>query len=173
MNKLLLTAALKVVAYIEENIKAGIDYEGNKFQYSQKPFYRPFSESIYKKLGKSNKGKLYEIVTSKNGKKGMIILGYDQYKKYMSPNTYNTYLTYTGSMLRSLTLIKIDNNQAIIGFTNRSDAEKAYYLNVSGAGKSRKLWKFLGITTKQKEILLNEIGEQFKNIIINSIIKGA
>ncbi len=76
-------------------------------------------------------------------------------------------------MLRSLTVIKIDNNQAIIGFTNSSDAKKAYYLNVSGAGKSRKLWKFLGITTKQKEILQNEIGEEIKNIIINSIIKGA
>jgi len=69
-------------------------------------------------------------------------------------------------MLASLTH-QIRNNEIIVSFASRRAAEKAYYLNVAGAGKSRKFWKFMGLTDKNEGILADFAGEIFaRNINI-------
>ncbi|APF16980.1 hypothetical protein Calab_1517 [Caldithrix abyssi DSM 13497] len=162
-QKLLTDIGVTVLAMIEQNIAQGVDVHGQKFAYSEKPFYRPYDPQIVKKLGgKSGKGKFYEIVKSKStGKLGMIILGgYKQYKQKVNPQAANDFLTFSGKMLRNLKIIKAENNQVIIGFTDPIQAQKAFWLNISGAGRSRKLWKFLGLRKEQWEQLKKRYGLQ-------------
>ncbi len=162
-QKLLTDIGVTVLAMIEQNIAQGVDVEGNKFTYSEKPFYRPYNPQIIRKLGgKSGKGKFYEIVKSKStGKLGMIILGgYKQYKQKVNPEASGDFLTWSGQMLRNLKIIKAENNQVIIGFTDPVQAQKAFWLNVSGAGRGRKLWKFLGLRKEQWEQIKKQYGLQ-------------
>ena len=161
-QKLLSDIGLTALAMIEQNIAQGIDIEGKKFAYSEKPFYRPYSKAVQKKLGgKSGQGKFYEIITRQNGKLGMIILGgYKQYKEKVNPTAKNDFLTFSGKMLRNLKIIKTENNQVIIGFTDPIQAKKAFWLNVSGAGRGRKLWKFLGLRKEQWKKLSEQYGLQ-------------
>ena len=162
-KKLLTDIGVAALAMIEQNIARGIDVEGRKFSYSEKPFYRPYDPQIIQKLGgKSGKGKFYQIVKSRSaGKLGMIVLGgYKQYKKKVNPQAANDFLTFSGKMLRNLKIIKAENNQVIIGFTDPVQAQKAFWLNISGAGRSRKLWKFLGLRKEQWEQLKKQYGLQ-------------
>ena len=170
-KKLLNIAAVRTLAYIETNIKNGVDCKGGKFQYSKKPFYRPYEKKIASKLGGSDgEGKLYKIITGKNGKLGMIILGgYDSLKRNLYPQSYSHFLTQTGKMLRSMSALKIDDKSAIIGFSDPDSAQKAYWLNVSGAGRSRKLWRFLCISQAQEKELTEEIGNEFYQITVKKL----
>lgn len=171
MEKLLHVAGVTVLAFIEKNIKNGVSYDGDKFEYSKNPFFRPYDQKIYKKLGGKNAiGTLFNIVHSKNsGKMGMIILGgYDEYKRKMHPSAYNSFLTVSGKMLRSMNL-KVSANEAIIGFSGEEENKRAYWLNVSGAGRSRKLWKFLGISENQKEKLKKLVADEYKKIIVEDL----
>jgi len=168
MKKLFQIAGVKVLAFIEENIKKGIDYEGNAFQYSTNPYYIPFNDAIYKKLGgKNGNGKLFQMVYSKRtGLLGMIILGgYKAYKEKVHPSAAKSYLTVTGKMLRSMD-VKATDNEAIISFTGEEEQQKAFWFNVSGVGRSRKLWKFLGITEMQKKQLTEELTESAREIVV-------
>jgi|YNPBryulayer2012_1023412.scaffolds.fasta_scaffold130277_1 hypothetical protein len=49
---------------------------------------------------------------------------------------------------------KPQNNQIVISFSDPLSEKKAFFLNISGVGKSRKLWKFLGLTKENEKILL-------------------
>ncbi len=60
-QKLLMQIGTSALAMIEQNIAQGIDSEGNKYAYSEKPFYRPYNPQIIKKLG----GKAASSVSSK------------------------------------------------------------------------------------------------------------
>ena len=168
MKKLFQIAGVRVLAFIEENIKKGIDYEGKPFQYSTNPYYIPFDDKIYRKLGgKNGNGKFYQVVHSKRtGLLGMIILGgYKAYKEKVYPSAAKNFLTVTGKMLRSMN-VKATDTEAIISFTGEENQKKAFWLNISGAGRSRKLWKFLGITEEQKKKLIDELNEPAKEIYI-------
>ncbi len=171
MKKLVQIASVRVLAYIEANIKAGKDYEGKRFKYSQKPFYRPYSQKVISKLdGKNGAGKLYNIVTGKNGKLGMVIIGgYDSLKKRLYPQAYDNFLVQSGKMLRSMSILKIDDGHAIIGFSEQEQAQKAFWLNISGVGKRRKLWKFLGITKGQEKELAEKIKDEFYKISVEKL----
>ena len=150
-QKLLDEIAIAALSMIEDNIHKGIDMDGKSYSYSEKPFYHPYSKTIRSKLGgKAGQGKFYEIIKGKNGKLGMIILGgYKQYKQKINPTAANDYLTFSGKMLRNLNVIEAKGNRIVIGFTDPKQAKKAFWLNVSGAGRSRKLWKFLGLRKSQ------------------------
>lgn len=172
-KKLLSIAGVKALAYIETNIKSGTDYQGKSFRYSQKPFYRPYDKRIVQKLGgKNGAGKLYDIITNKDGKLGMIILGgYDSLKKNLYPQSYDHFLTQTGKMLRSMSVIKVDDTTAIIGFSDAESSQKAFWLNVSGAGRSRKLWQFLGISKSQEKELAESLKAKFYAIAVEELGK--
>jgi hypothetical protein len=172
MKKLLQIAGIRVIALIEENIKKGVGYDGTKFAYSDKPFYRPYDHNLLKKLGgKNGLGKYYNVVTSKTGKLGMIILGgYKEYKRKVYPSAFNHFLTVSGKMLRSMNL-KVNDSEAIISFTGEDNINKAFWLNVSGAGRSRKLWKFLGISNNQLKELSKDLTDEFYKITAKELAK--
>ncbi|MHB2150577.1 hypothetical protein ACX8XP_16105 [Calditrichota bacterium LG25] len=78
-------------------------------------------------------------------------------------------------MLRNLKIIKAENNQVIIGFTDPIQAQKAFWLNISGVGRSRKLWKLLGLRKEQWEQLKNRYGlditAEMTKVLIDNIKK--
>lgn len=162
--------AYRAIDLINQQIKDGIDIDGKPYKYSESPFLMPYSSKVANKFGKDNKGKLYNIV-NKNGKKWLIITkGYKSYREAFNRATDADFLQWTGNMLSSIDIINSDSDSAEIGFTNNKAAKIAYYLNVSGAGRGRKLWKFFGLTKENIDKLIdleNVSNEEIKPIIDN------
>ncbi len=169
MKKLLDIAGVTVLSMVNKNIREGIDYEGNKLHYSEKPFYRPYNQRLWSQLKKSPG--LADIVTTKEGKLGFIIHGYKAYKQFMNPEAFGNFLTWRGTMLRSMRVLKTSETEAVIGFGSSKEAEKAFWFNVSGVGRSRKLWKFLGITNTQKQELTQNLSQEFYKITVEELGK--
>lgn len=168
MKKLLNTAGSFVLASIEENLRKGIDYEGKKFSYSEESFFRPYDARLHTRLKKSPD--LFDIVRSKRtGKLGFIIHGYKKFKQFMNPQAAGDYLTWRGEMLRDMKILHTSDNEAVIGFSDPEQAQKAFWFNISGVGRSRKLWKFLGITARQQERLVDLLGEEYQKIVIEEL----
>ena len=164
------------LSFILDNIKKGISYEGDKFQYSENNFYIPFSPKIYSAYKKDNS--FARFVTTKSGKKGFIVFGYKKFKEKFYPQSVNNYLTASGKMLRDMNILKTSDNsegscgEIIIGFTDVRNSQIAFYLNVSGAGRGRKLWKFLGLSQKQIEELSVKYQSHITKEIAQNLIKN-
>jgi len=167
-NQLLKNIGNTVIGMVQQNIAAGRDKDGNSFQYSDKPFYMPYNRAVRAKLGKDQEGKLYNIVTSKRtGKLGMIILcGYANYKAKVRPNAEGKFLQWTGKMLRNMNITDISDDTVTIGFPDPVQSQKAFWFNVSGVGKSRKLWKFFGLSAEQKK----ELAKMYEDAIIKDFL---
>ncbi len=160
--------AIRALELLHEQIERGYDIYSNKYEYSTKPFARPaggivrFSEFAKK----AQKDGLLRYFTKKQSKWIVFTGGYKSFRTLTGRNPNSDFLEYTGEMLASLTH-QIRNNEIIVSFASRRAAEKAYYLNVAGAGKSRKFWKFMGLTDKNEGILADFAGEIFaRNINI-------
>lgn len=163
--------AYRAIDLINQQIKDGIDIDGKPYKYSESPFLMPYSSKVTAKFGKDNKGKLYNIV-NKNGKKWLIITkGYKSYREVFNRATDSDFLQWTGNLLSSIDIINSDSDSAEIGFTNRKAAQIAYYLNVSGAGRGRKLWKFFGLTKENIDKLIDveNLGTDDLKPIIDSL----
>jgi len=169
MKKLLEIAGVRLLGFIEENIRKGEDYEGKKYAYSQKSFYRPYDRKLHQKLKKHPS--LFDIITNKNGKLGFIIHGYKRYKEVMNPTAKNSFLTGRGEMLRDMKVTNVSDTEVVIGFSDPEQGKKAFWFNVSGVGKSRRLWKFLGINDKQKKELYEVLGVEFKTFVVDELGK--
>lgn len=96
-------------------------------------------------------GKLWAIV------KG----GYRAYKEARLGQGDQVNLTLTGSMLRSLRVLRVDEREGsvTIGFGRTDAAEKAYYHVVSGAGPSRTIRDFLGLTDEELDRVAEVIAQ--------------
>jgi phage gpG-like protein len=170
MKKLLEVAGVYVLGQIEENIRKGIDADGKAFAYSENPFFRPFDEALYKKLKKNPD--LASIVHSKStGTFGFLIQGYKKFKEYVYPSAADKFLTVKGKMLRDMKVVSVTDAEAVIGFNDPVQAQKAFWLNVSGAGKSRKLWKFLGVTPQQEKLLADKLAAEYKIVVVEDFGK--
>lgn len=165
-EQLLKSIGNNTLSFILDNIKKGLSYEGEKFQYSEKDFYIPFSQKVYKAYKKDSS--FARFVTTSSGKKGFIVFGYKKFKEKLYPASANNYLTASGKMLRDLNLLRTTDNEIIIGFTDSRNSQLAHWFNVSGVGKSRKLWKFLGITEKQ----IDELTIKYQSFIKEEIVKN-
>lgn len=66
----------------------------------------------------------------------------------------------TGAMRASISVVKVDNSipSITVGFNDKESAEKAFYHNVSGAGRGRVLRKFLGLQVQQEQELAEYAG---------------
>ena len=146
---------------IRERTLRGVDATGHKWRgYSERPFARPL-EGITNKARK-NLGKRLQIFTTKQGKLWAIVQGgYRAYKEAAySQDAGTVNLTVTGGMLGALTVVSIDaaKGSVRIGFNRQDAAELALYHNVLGAGRSRVLHKFLGLTDPELKELAKEAG---------------
>ncbi len=153
-----------VVRAILSQIEQGRDIEGKLFSYSTKTFWRPYSKKYAEKLKKAHEKFL--IIQGANKKKGMLVMGgMAAIRKAFARSTTGDFLNFTGQMLTSLDVISLTAQQVVIGFRSQVAAEKAFWLNISGAGRSRKVWKFFGLTKENEEKLRSLIETRFAQLI--------
>jgi|GEM_PF-1200651 len=159
--------AIRALELVHQQINEGIDIDGNHYQYSKHPFSRPAGgmplKSSLKQLEKE--GKLAVFIT-KQGRLWVTVKGgYRSYREMTGREPNDDFLTFTGKMLASLTA-KTRANTITLGFSQPKEADLAYKLQILGVGRSKKLWKFLGLTKKNEEILKEEISKDLENNMI-------
>lgn len=160
--------SVKVLELIEKQIEEGIDIDGKKYEYSTKPFARPikgipYFKSFAKRAEKSGRLKQF---TAKSGSLWAVFTGgYREYRELTKRDPDGDFLNYKGEMLAAMTSTPQGDSSVVVGFSSRKAAEKAFWLNVSGVGKSRKLWKFLGLTKENERILV----DYAKDLIVQSV----
>lgn len=166
----------KAIELINEQIEEGVDYDGEKYEYSSKPFARPVygipNFKIFKKTA-IREGKLKLFTTKKGSLWALFTGGYKEFRELTKRSPNSDFLNYTGRMLASMTS-KVQNNQIVVSFSTPQAEKKAFFLNISGVGKSRKLWKFLGLTKENEKILL-EYAESLisQNLNLENSFPGA
>ena len=57
-----------------------------------------------------------------------------------------------------------ENGNAVIYFADAESAQKAMWFNISGIGKTRKLWKFFGLTDESQKKLIAFARDRFVEI---------
>ena len=161
MSRIMTRAAFRAIELINEQIEQGVDFNGKPYAYSTKPFVMPYGrlpggKSVRKALEKS--GRIQSFKTKGGALWVRVPGGYADLRAMRGRSNTGDFLQDTGAMLADLQPIKTTDTEAVIGFRDRKQAEKAYYLNVSGAGKSRRLWRFLGLTAENRQKLATEAG---------------
>lgn len=169
-EKLLKDIGNTTLSFILDNIREGVDTSGAAYSYSEKNYYRPFDKKIYSAYKKDTS--FGQIITSKStGKQGFIIFGYKKFKEKFNPQASKNYLTWSGKMLRDMNVLKTSGNEIIIGFNDPLQTQKAYWFNISGVGRSRKLWKFLGLRKEQINMLAEKFAGQITKEIANELAR--
>lgn len=143
-----------IISAINDNIKAGRDIYGSAYKYSNRPFYIPFNQKFWQRVGghrSQDLHKKFSIIKRNGTKLGLIINGYSYFKSIMYPDSVNQFLIATGKMLQRMHFaIDTTSNTIIVGWEDETQQKKAYFLNVAGAGKGKNLFRFLGLAEKQK-----------------------
>lgn len=142
----------RALQMIEDNIRDGVDYQGAKYAYSTNPFARPAGRiKGRKKL--EEEGRLKSFTTAK-GKLWVVVTGgYKDWRAIQGLNPDGDFLQASGRMMRNLQVLPTSADTVRIGFTDPEQAKKALWLSVTGAGRSRKLWRFLGLRPQQEREL--------------------
>jgi hypothetical protein len=153
MPKLIEKVGFKALELIGEQIGRGIDMDDNQYRYSEKPFAMPAGgKKLPKALEKS--GRLRKFVSRRSGKLWQIVTGgYKDWRRINKRSPDGDFLVWSGSLLKSMSCRAQSDTKAVLYFTSAKQAQKAFWLNVSGAGESRKLWKFFGLTTSNQKRL--------------------
>lgn len=162
------------LAMIEESIDKGVDIDGNAYHYSEKPFFMPWNSNTQRKLGGRNgEGVFYDLgISRRTGTFGFIILGgYKAYKEKVNPEAADDFLVWSGKMLRGLKVIEQTEGSVTIGWSDPQLARRAFWLNISGAGRSRKLWKFLGLRREQQKHLAEMLTPDVRDIVVSDLAK--
>jgi len=146
--------AVRALAMIEENIAAGVSYDGRQYQYSTKPFARPVRSlrDLKKFIGE---GRVKPFTTAKGKLWALIPGGYRDWRTMNGLNPDGDFLQVRGAMLRNLGVLSVTGDTATLGFDDPEQREKAFWLQVTGVGPARTLWRFLGLTEAQQ----NELAE--------------
>ncbi|MEO0075962.1 MAG: hypothetical protein ABIK31_07700 [candidate division WOR-3 bacterium] len=167
--------SIRAVELINEQIARGVDADGKSYKYSTRPFARPAGGiprfgQFAKKAEKEGRLQYY---TTKKGSKWVIFKGgYADYRKLTGRNPDGDFLEFTGEMLASMTGFARQPNQVVVGFSSQKAAERAFWFNVSGVGKNRKLWKFLGLTPENEKVLVNYAAELLtRTVELNTLLR--
>lgn len=156
--------AFRAIELLEEQVKQGIDAEGKKYEYSTKPFALPagkkrFAKTLFDNDDKNYVGKMRKF-KAKSGKMWYLVHGgYRSWRELNNRNPDGDFLQWSGQMLRSISARHEADDRAVIYFTDAESAKKAFWFNVSGVGRSRKLWKFFGLTKENEQKLLQYAAE--------------
>lgn len=153
------------VARIVERTQEGLDVEGRPFPpYSERPLsipagalWSPGSRTAARRL--KAQGQLRYWRNRRTGSLWVTIQGgYRAYKEARFPGQGGQVnLTLTGTMMRSLAVLDVETSERggviTIGFRQAEAAERAYWHEVTGAGRSRVRRRFLGLTPGEMEEL--------------------
>ena len=141
------------LSLIQEQIEQGIDQNEQRYEYSTKTFARPFTTRVKNQKALIKAQKL-GIITTKSGKRWMLIKGgYKAFRAMIGRKDDGDFLQDTGAMLQALTVKRKSDTDAVISFSSAKEAQKAFWLSQSGAGRSRKTWKFMGLTERNRKRL--------------------
>lgn len=152
MRDALQKVGMRALEMIEENIAAGRSYDGTKYSYSTKPFARPVGKLPGRKKFQAE-GRLKMFTTKQGHLWAVVTGGYKDWRAMNKLNPNGDYLQATGAMLRNLSVVEVDDEKVRLGFTDPTQRRKALWLEVTGAGRSRRLWKFLGLSDTQQQEL--------------------
>jgi hypothetical protein len=155
MSAVMQRIALKAIELINTQAEEGVDMDGKQYAYSTKPFAMPLGAGRFRKSAKAmvKAGKI-NIIKRSDKDWAIIVGGYKALREERGLSSSSDFLQDSGAMLRALTVEAKDEKSAIIKFSDAAAAQKAFWLTVSGAGKSRKLWKFFGLNDKSRAELM-------------------
>ncbi len=163
----LLRFGYRAIQLIQERTAKGNGLDGKFASYSTNPLAVPAGIGT-KRARKALQGAGRLSYFKKKGKLWMVVHGgYAELKKALYANakgyTGTPNLAVSGQMLASLQAKTAGENAVVRSFDNAEAARKAYYQHVSGAGKSRVVRRFLGLTN-------DELKDQ---TLIDSLAQGA
>jgi hypothetical protein len=143
----------RALQIIQERTERGEGLDGKFAGYSTNPLAVP-SGIATKRARKALEGAGKLKYFKRSGKLWMVVDGgYAELKKaiYKAAKAYTgtPNLQLTGQMMGSLQAKLSGENAVTLTFDNQEAARKAFYHNVSGAGKRKVLRRFLGLTEKE------------------------
>lgn len=158
----------RALQMIEDNIRAGVDSDGQRYSYSTRPFAMP-ARRIKGRKALEAEGRIRTFTTAQ-GKLWMVVTGgYRDWRIMQGADPDGDFLTMSGRMLRNLQVLPPSEDSVRIGFTDTEQAQKALWLSVTGAGRSRKLWRFMGLQKSQER----ELAEYAAVLCAEEAIKDA
>lgn len=151
-----------IISKIIERTSEGIDEDGKPFiPYSSIPFAMPYGAYLANTTQRQRKylefNKQVALFRRGSGLWALIKGGYIEFKRarFTSDAAPNLQVRgMRGGMLGDLTIIRKGDNYVIIGFKHEESAKIAAYHQLLGAGKSRTIRKFLGLTDTEKQELV-------------------
>jgi hypothetical protein len=155
-------AGIKVIELINDQVKDYLDEDG-------KPFI-PYSYSYFVK-----KFRLKSTAKTKGGKSKAEA----KFDAAWGAGKNKVNMTRSGNMLSAMSPINPNDESltAKIGFVNQEAATIAFYHNVSGAGRSRVIRRFFGLSPKSMLILTdyikNQMGADYDGVIAALVEKLA
>ncbi len=166
-HSLLMKIGSKAVLIIKQRTAKGIFLSGsssNANRYSTKPFAMPLG-AVKKKdvLWKMLKGEYNdetELFRTKSKRLWVVIKrGYKWLREKSGKQSSRVDMRWSGKLLRSLRVLKVDPASGVIeiGHGDAQNKKLAEYHNVLGAGKSKRLHKYLGLTEKELEEMVKRI----------------
>lgn len=157
---------VRAVQMISDNVRLGVDSKGNRFSYSTKPFAMPGGK--FRGVKGFIEEKRLEAFTTKSGHLWYVVTGgYKDLRRMRGQNPEGDYLQATGAMMRNLNVTKLTDASVSIGFDDPVQEQKALWLSVTGVGRSRRLWRFMGLQPAQEA----ELAEFAGKLIVGSGLK--
>ena len=86
--------------------------------------------------------------------------GYKKYRELAGKDTSKVSLIWSGRMMRNLGILNAGENEATLGEKDADTKLLASYHNTMGAGKSKRLHKFLGFTDKEIQKMTDFVGDE-------------
>ena len=147
--------------------------------YSTKPFAMPLgaanktlSGRIEKAAGNSRSKyhdpDNFQLFTSKAGSLWVLAKGgYSGLRALAGKQNEKVSMSWSGSYLRDLGVLRTESDNIILGWKSRENQQLAYWHEVSGAGKSRRIHKILGLTKAEEKELLPIVEKEFLKRVDN------
>lgn len=159
-ESLLLKCGERAIVIIKRRTLAGSFLPGsspNSSQYSTTPLPLPFGVLKQKAIARTwrelKEGGEMTLYTNLRTRRTWIILkgGYKKLRQLAGKETDHVTLNWSGQMLKALNEIKpnVSAGSVTVGFTNDEAERIARYHQELGAGKSRTLHKFLGLSDEE------------------------
>jgi hypothetical protein len=155
-RSLLARVGSEVVAIIRERTLKGEFLEGSSpgaDRYSTTPLPLPLgglakrAQSCVWRMLKAGDEDV-QAFTNVKSKRAWVILkgGYKQYRELAGLQTSVVNMSWSGRMMRNLSVVNISEDTVAVGFTSPEEAQKALWHNKLGAGKSHRKHIFLGLS---------------------------
>ena len=160
-RSLMLKIGQHSIVIIKKRVADGIFLEGRSdgaSQYSAKPFAMPTGvirpRGLMLDILKGKKGYDAQLFKSKAGKLWVVIpKGYKWLREQAGKPSGKVDMRWTSELMRSLTVLNTDvqSGTITIGHKGKRNEDIAYWHNVAGAGRSKRIRKWLMLTDSELE----------------------